>query len=171
MCDGRRSRGCPHSGGPPRIEWAAGATASHASREGLVDAELGDYAQVIDALTRWQDYYNCHRPHSALRDLRPVEYYRGDPQARLAERQQQAQSGSLGPYISSTGGSMPMPREGRTSHKIRGPVCLKFRWAGQNRDMSRMGPDDPATLQTCETSVDTLARHTNQRGKVPLGYW
>ena len=32
-------------------------------------------------------YYNAGRPHSALRYLRPVDYYRGAPEARLAERQ------------------------------------------------------------------------------------
>lgn len=32
-------------------------------------------------------YYNERRPHSALRYLRPNDYYRGDPVARLAERE------------------------------------------------------------------------------------
>ena len=39
-------------------------------------------------MTRWGDYYNHERPHSALDYLRPVNYYRGDPAARLAERKQ-----------------------------------------------------------------------------------
>lgn len=56
--------------------------------EGLIDEDLTDYAQAIAALTRWHAYYNNHRPHSALRYLRPVDYYRGDPEARLAERRQ-----------------------------------------------------------------------------------
>ncbi len=33
-------------------------------------------------------YYNNHRPHSALGYLRPIDYYRGDPEARLRERRQ-----------------------------------------------------------------------------------
>ncbi len=61
--------------------------------EGLVEAELGDYAQAVAAFTRWADYYNHHRPHSALRYLRPVDYYRGDPEARLAERQKKLVQG------------------------------------------------------------------------------
>lgn len=45
----------------------------------------------VAALTRWHAYYNHHRPHSALRYLRPVDYYRGDPEARLAERREKLQ--------------------------------------------------------------------------------
>ncbi len=56
--------------------------------EGLIGEDLTGYAQGVAALTRWQDYYNHRRPHSALRYLRPVDYYRGDPEARLAARQQ-----------------------------------------------------------------------------------
>ena len=56
--------------------------------EGLIDEDLTDYAMAIDAFTRWHDHYNNRRPHSALRYLRPVDYYRGDPEARLAERRQ-----------------------------------------------------------------------------------
>ena len=59
--------------------------------EGLIDEELTDYAHGVAALTRWHHYYNHRRPHSALRYLRPVDYYRGDPEARLAERTQKLQ--------------------------------------------------------------------------------
>ena len=59
--------------------------------EGLIGEELPDYAHGVAALTRWHDYYNHRRPHSALRYLRPVDYYRGDPDARLAERTQKLQ--------------------------------------------------------------------------------
>lgn len=59
--------------------------------EGLIGEDLTVYAQGVAALTRWQDYYNHRRPHSALRYLRPVDYYRGDPEARLAERRQKLQ--------------------------------------------------------------------------------
>jgi len=31
------------------------------------------------------------RPHSALRSLRPIDYYCGDPEARVAERRQKLQ--------------------------------------------------------------------------------
>lgn len=59
--------------------------------EGLIDEDLTDYAQAIAALMRWHHYYNNYRPHSALRYLRPVDYYRGNPEARLAERRQKLQ--------------------------------------------------------------------------------
>jgi putative transposase len=61
--------------------------------EGLIDADITDYPKAIAALTRWDDYYNNHRPHSALRYLRPVDYYRGDPEGRLAERRHKLQQG------------------------------------------------------------------------------
>lgn len=35
----------------------------------------------------YRDYYNHYRPHSALKYLCPVDYYRGAPVARLAERE------------------------------------------------------------------------------------
>lgn len=53
--------------------------------EGLAE-ELSDYYQALQAMTEWQQYYNHKRPHSALKYLRPIDYYRGDPNARLAER-------------------------------------------------------------------------------------
>ena len=56
--------------------------------EGLAAEELRHYGQALECLTRWSYYYNYERPHSALRYLRPVDYYWGDPAARLAEREQ-----------------------------------------------------------------------------------
>lgn len=55
--------------------------------EGLDDEALSAYYRALDAMTGWAAYYNYQRPHSALRYLRPIDYYRGDPEARLAERQ------------------------------------------------------------------------------------
>jgi len=57
----------------------------------LSEGDLTDYAHGITALTCWHDYSNHRRPHSALRYFRPVDYYRGDPEARLAERRQKLQ--------------------------------------------------------------------------------
>ncbi len=56
--------------------------------EGLDDEAVSDYYRAVGALAGWSDYYNHMRPHSALGYLRPVDYYRGDPEARRAERQQ-----------------------------------------------------------------------------------
>lgn len=54
--------------------------------EGLIEEELDDYYQALDAMTGWGRYYNYERPHSALQYLRPADYYRGDPAACLAAR-------------------------------------------------------------------------------------
>lgn len=56
--------------------------------EGLVQEALGDYYGALDTMAAWGRYYNHERPHSALDYLCPVDYYRGDPVARLAERQE-----------------------------------------------------------------------------------
>jgi transposase InsO family protein len=54
--------------------------------EGVGGEELRDYYQAVDALTRWDRYYNYQRPHSALGYMPPIEYYRGDPAARRDAR-------------------------------------------------------------------------------------
>jgi transposase InsO family protein len=54
--------------------------------EGLVGEATSDYYRAVDAMARWSHYYNYQRPHSALCYLPPAECYRGNPQARLAER-------------------------------------------------------------------------------------
>lgn len=56
--------------------------------EGLTEEDLANYYRALDGMTRWSYYYNYNRPHSALNYLRPVDYYRGDPAVRLAEREQ-----------------------------------------------------------------------------------
>jgi transposase InsO family protein len=55
--------------------------------EGLVKEAIADYYQALDAMTAWGEHYNNERPHSALHYLCPVDYYRRDPAARLAERE------------------------------------------------------------------------------------
>jgi putative transposase len=54
--------------------------------EGLLTADLSDYYHALEAMASWGQYYNQERPHAALRYLCPLDYYRGDPAARLAER-------------------------------------------------------------------------------------
>ena len=49
--------------------------------------------QVEQLIEDFWAYYNEQRPHSALRYLRPVEYYRGDPEAHLAGRGSQVEAG------------------------------------------------------------------------------
>ena len=54
--------------------------------EGLTEEDLADYRRALAGMARWGHYYNYERPHSSLKYLRPVDHYRGDPAARLAER-------------------------------------------------------------------------------------
>ena len=56
--------------------------------EGLADEVLRDYSHALDVMTDWGHYYNHQRVHSALRYLRPIDYYRGDVAVCLAERDQ-----------------------------------------------------------------------------------
>lgn len=37
-------------------------------------------------MVEWVSYYNREKPQSALESLHPIDYYRGNPQALLAER-------------------------------------------------------------------------------------
>jgi putative transposase len=61
--------------------------------EGLADADLSSYYAAQEALTRWDHFYNPEQPHTALRYLCPVDYYRGDPEARLQERRAKLERG------------------------------------------------------------------------------
>jgi len=51
---------------------------------------LDDHAMLYEAravMAEYRTYYNEQRPHSALHYLCPLDYYRGDPAERLAERE------------------------------------------------------------------------------------
>lgn len=54
--------------------------------EGLTDAELASLIKAQEVIGKWVDYYNNERLHSGLNYLRPVDYYKGNPEALLAER-------------------------------------------------------------------------------------
>ena len=54
--------------------------------EGFADQEVDDFYQAKDLLGQWVKYYNEERLHSALNYLRPVDYYKGNPETLLAER-------------------------------------------------------------------------------------
>jgi transposase InsO family protein len=61
--------------------------------EGLTEEDLETYHGGLRAMTRWTEYYNDERPHSALKYLPPAVYYRGDPQAELQKREQRLAAG------------------------------------------------------------------------------
>jgi len=71
---------------PESNDWVERLHRTH-QEEGLIDAEMTEYGHTIDALPRWGHYYNYERPHASLAYLCPIDFYRGDPQARLAERE------------------------------------------------------------------------------------
>lgn len=54
--------------------------------EAFGGTDVEDFYQAREFLAEWVRYYNEERLHSALKYLRPVDYYRGSPEALLAER-------------------------------------------------------------------------------------
>lgn len=62
------------------------------TRDALDGAELANLSKAREILGRWVAHYNEQRLHAALHYLPPAEYYRGDPAARLAERQRKLQA-------------------------------------------------------------------------------
>ena len=55
--------------------------------EALDGEELTNYLQAQDASGKIMDWYNEERLHSALGFLRPVDYYRGEPEVLHEARQ------------------------------------------------------------------------------------
>ena len=55
--------------------------ANRTIREALEGVELTDLQQARDEIDRLIDWYNHERLHRALGYLRPIDYYRGDPEA------------------------------------------------------------------------------------------
>ncbi len=56
--------------------------------EALEEEELTDYVQAQKVIARLIGWYNEERLHSALGFLRPIDYYRGQPEAMYAVRRQ-----------------------------------------------------------------------------------
>jgi transposase InsO family protein len=54
--------------------------------EKIDEHELTSWDQACQVIAEIIRYYNDERLHSSLKFLRPVDYYRGDPEALLAER-------------------------------------------------------------------------------------
>lgn len=56
-------------------------------KERLSETEQESLAQIQEEVEKIRRWYNERRLHSALHFLRPVDYYRGDPEKLLKERQ------------------------------------------------------------------------------------
>lgn len=54
--------------------------------EAFMDGEADNFYQTKELLAEWVRYYNEKRLHSSLKYLRPVDYYRGNPEALLVDR-------------------------------------------------------------------------------------
>src|SRR3972149_570256 len=65
--------------------------------EALEGEQLADYLQAAKVLSRLIRWYNEERLHSALGFLRPVDYYRGDPEPMYAGRRQKGGAGRRRP--------------------------------------------------------------------------
>ncbi len=52
----------------------------------FADIDVENLYRARELLAEWVRYYNEERLHSALKYLRPVNYYKGNPEALLAER-------------------------------------------------------------------------------------
>ena len=59
--------------------------ACSSGQKAALDPDLG-YHEALERFANWARYYNDERPHSALQYLCPRDYYRGDPDTRIAER-------------------------------------------------------------------------------------
>ena len=57
------------------------------TRNALEDQGLTNLAQARTVIAAWVQHYNEDRLHAGLKYLRPADYYRGNPAARLQERQ------------------------------------------------------------------------------------
>ena len=55
--------------------------------EGLGDTEPKDLYEARQLVVDWVDFYNNQRLHAGLKYLRPVDYYRGNPEELIENRQ------------------------------------------------------------------------------------
>jgi len=56
------------------------------TRETLEEQDLKNLGRAREILGRWVERYNTSRLHAGLNYLPPIEYWQGDPEARMKER-------------------------------------------------------------------------------------
>ena len=59
--------------------------------EGICDRELKDLYHARDIIGQWIEHYNNERLHGAIQYLRPIDYYRGNPEELLQIRREKLQ--------------------------------------------------------------------------------
>lgn len=57
-------------------------------QEGVGEHDLSEYYGACDLIAGWVDHYDNRRLHSALHYLRPVDYYRGEPDRLIEARRE-----------------------------------------------------------------------------------
>jgi putative transposase len=57
-------------------------------RDGLTESELNDLGQAREIIKGWVEYYNNERLHAGIRYLRPKNYYYGEPDKLIAQREE-----------------------------------------------------------------------------------
>lgn len=56
------------------------------TREALEEQDLKNLGRAREIIGRWVEHYNTSRLHAGLNYLPPIEYWQGDPEARMEER-------------------------------------------------------------------------------------
>lgn len=62
------------------------------TRDALSETELRNLGRAREIIGRWVEHYNQKRLHASLHYLPPVEYYAGDPDARIQERKRKLET-------------------------------------------------------------------------------
>jgi len=65
------------------------------TRAALRDDPPAHYLQAQDVIAEWVEEYNEHRLHAGLHYIEPAEYFRGDPERRMAQRRAKLERGRL----------------------------------------------------------------------------
>jgi putative transposase len=63
------------------------------TREALDERELRNLGQTREIIGRWIAYYNGRRLHASLQYLPPIEYWAGNPEAKIQRRKEKLEQG------------------------------------------------------------------------------
>jgi transposase InsO family protein len=55
-------------------------------QEAVAENSLSNFYSACEQITNWVNFYNHDRLHSAIQYLRPIDYYRGEPEKLVKER-------------------------------------------------------------------------------------